>query len=107
VPTFAVHYEYDTRRDVQDAVRPDHRAFVRSLLDAGTLLASGPLRGEPAHDGGARTGPDATPPGALLIVRAPSADAALRLLDADPFREAGVVVSRSAREWDPVTGPFA
>lgn len=107
MPLFAVHYEYDSRRDVQDAVRPDHRAFLRSLLDSGTLVASGPLRGEPVRDGVAPTGPGVTPAGALLLVRAPSGSAALQLLDADPFCAAGVVVSRSAREWDPVTGPLA
>lgn len=112
MPTYAVQYEYDDRHDVQDDVRPAHRAFLRALLEDGALLASGPLRGDAAHDraaapGSADTPTGPAPAGALLLLRADSAHAALRLLDADPFRGAGVIAARSAREWDPVIGPFA
>lgn len=94
MPTYAVEYEYDDRSAERDRVRPEHRAFLRGLHDDGALLASGPW-----------TGPDATP-GALLLVRAASADEALGTLDADPFVRAGLVTGRSAREWDPVIGPW-
>lgn len=57
MPVFAVTYEYDERAGARDAVRPDHRAFLRGLNDEGVLLASGPLSGAPG-------------PGALLLLRA-------------------------------------
>src|SRR5699024_7386196 len=43
-------------------------------------------------------------PGALLIVRADSADAALAALGGDPFQRERLIVDRSVREWDVVIG---
>jgi uncharacterized protein YciI len=94
VPVFAVTYEYDQRAGERDALRPDHRAFLRDLHDAGVLLASGPLDGGPG-------------PGALLLLRAEDDRAALATLDADPFWTAGLVAERSVRGWVPVIGPWA
>lgn len=95
MPVYAVEYAYDDRSSERDRVRPDHRAFLQSLLGRGTLLASGPW-----------SGPDADPPGALLLVVAGSREEALQTLDADPFVTAGLVAQRSAREWNPVLGPW-
>lgn len=83
----AVRYEYaiDTER-TRDQHREEHVAFLRALHGAGTLIASGRLE-------------DPTRPGALLLVEAATADAALRLLDDDPFHLAGVVADRDARAW--------
>lgn len=92
MPVFAVEYAYDDRAQERDAARPAHRAFLRELLQDGTLLASGPLT-----DGS----------GALLVVVADDDDAALAVLDADPFRAAGLVRSRTARGWAPVLGPWS
>ncbi len=89
---FAVSYEYDSRTSAQDVLRPEHRAFLRSLLDDGRLLASGPWT-----DGAA---------GALLLVRAADGPAALAMLDADPFWGAGFIAHRTARGWNPVIGPW-
>ena len=93
MPTYAVTYEYDDRAALRDELRPAHRFFLRALLEDGVLLASGPL--------------GTTGPGALIVLSADSADAALAVLDADPFRTAGLIASRQAREWDPVLGPWA
>ncbi|ROR93460.1 hypothetical protein EDD28_2874 [Salana multivorans] len=90
--TYAVEYAYDASPEELAAVRPEHRAFLRALCDAGDLLASGPL----PEDGGA-----------LLLVRAASDVAARDLLAADPFQVAGVVGSTTVRRWDPVIGPWA
>lgn len=94
MPTYCVQYAYDeatsTRRD---EVRPAHRAFLRSMLDAGALLASGPLT-DPAD-------------AALLVVRADDARGVASLLDADPFWVEGLVAGRTVRGWDPVIGPWA
>lgn len=92
MPVFVVTYAYDDRDAERDAVRPDHRDFLRSLLASGDLLASGPYT-----DG---------EPGAFLVLRAESADAALATLDADPFLLAGLVETRTVRGWDPVIGPW-
>ncbi len=92
--TFAVEYTYDADRSAEsDRIRPEHRAFLRELLDQGRLLASGPWVGEA--------------PGALLLIVAEDAAAAEALLDADPFHRAGLITRRSIRGWNPVIGPFA
>lgn len=92
MPTFAVTYAYDSRTSEQDALRPDHRAFLRGLHEAGALLASGPWT-----EGSS---------GALLFVEADDGAAALALLDSDPFWTAGFISDRTARGWNPVIGPW-
>ena len=92
--TFAVEYSYDPdRSDDMDRIRPGHRAFLRSLLEDGRLLAAGPWVGEG--------------PGALLLIVAEDAVGVERLLDADPFQQAGLITGRRVRGWNPVIGPFA
>lgn len=87
---FAVQYTYDDRRDEQDAVRPDHRAYLRGLQEQGTLLASGPwAEGRP---------------GALLVFRTDDAQTLEALLAADPFARAGLIADTSVRGWNVVIG---
>lgn len=107
MPTFAIEYVYDHRDDVRATVRPSHRAFLADLVDRGVVLASGPWTGPvtPAVD---TAQADAEgPAGALLLVRADSADAALAVLDDDPFQASGLIAARSARGWEPVLGPWS
>lgn len=85
----AVQYTYSGDTALADQHRGDHRAFVRSLYDAGSILLSGPLGGAP---------------GALLVMSAASEEEALALLDQDPFLAAGVITGREARLWTVVTG---
>jgi uncharacterized protein YciI len=69
----------------------DHRAYLRSLKEAGKLLASGPF--EPRFGGG-------------LLLRLPDAtfaDDALAVRDADPFVKAGVA-QYELLPWAPVIG---
>lgn len=87
----AVTYQYATDRDLAE-VRPSHRAFLRGLLESGSLLASGPL---PASNG------------ALIVLEATSPEAALELLEDDPFLLQDCIASRSAEEWQPVLGVLA
>lgn len=87
----AVRYDYTTDRDLSET-RPLHREFLRGLLDAGSLVTSGPL---PAANG------------ALLIMEADSPEAALLVLDADPFLTGGFITRRVAEEWQPVIGRLA
>lgn len=91
---FAVQYIYDEQARRRDKVRPEHRAFLSTLLDQGALLASGPL----ADDGA---------PGALLIMAAASAGEVGALLDDDPFAVEGLIKARVVRQWTPVFGPWA
>lgn len=88
---FLIDYVYDTTRpDELDAVRPQHRALLSSLHDAGVIVASGPCVGRQ--------------PGALLILRADSAAEALAAVDQDPFHVHHLIASRTVREWNPVVG---
>ena len=86
--TFAVEYQYDDRSAGRNEILPAHRAFLGALLADGALVASGPYT-----DGRA---------GALLLVVAESAEALERLLDGDPFWQAGLITGRTVRGWEPV-----
>jgi uncharacterized protein len=66
------------------AVRPRHREYLQSLLDAGKLHLSGPW----ADDSGA-----------LIVYEAPDLAAAQALLAADPYIAAGVLADVQLREW--------
>lgn len=90
MPIYAVQYTYDPDRgDDRDRVRPEHREFLQSLADAGTILLRGPYS-------------DDLPPGALIVVTAENAAAALVALDPDPFHREGFIMARTSREWAPV-----
>ncbi|MDQ0708227.1 uncharacterized protein YciI [Arthrobacter woluwensis] len=90
---FAVEYVYDAATAaVRDEFRPAHRAWLGSLAEEGTVLASGPV------DSGA---------GALLIMVAEDQPALDGLLREDPFQINGAVAQTSAREWSPVIGRFS
>lgn len=92
--TFAVQYTYSADVATITEVRPRHREFLREQLDAGNLLASGPLT-----DGA---------PGALLLFRVADSDALTEILAADPFAVVGGVITKTTvRVWDPVIGPWA
>ena len=90
--TFAIHYTYDDRSAERDELRPPHRAYLGELADAGTALAYARY-----DDDGA--------PGALLVFDAQDSPAVERLLAADPFMEAGLVVHHEVRAW-PAIGPW-
>ncbi len=88
---FAVNYEYDaTKRDLMAEIRPRHRAFLATLKEAGSLLASGPLGTN----------------GALIVVVADNVASALDVLKEDPFLLNEIIETRIARVWNPVIGPW-
>lgn len=91
--TFAVRYTYDQRTDLQDELRPEHRAYLRGLAEHGLLHGSGPF-----SDGA---------PGALLVFEATDRDALDTLLAGDPFARAGVIAEVEVRAWTLVIGPWA
>ena len=90
---FAVHYTYVDDAELIARHRPDHRAFLSGLTDKG-LVAGGAY-------------PDATPPSALLLVRAESAEAVSELLAGDPFRSNNVLADVRIVHWTPVIGILA
>ena len=90
---FAVHYTYVDDAELIARHRPDHRAFLSGLTDKG-LIAGGAY-------------PDTTPPSALLVVRAESAEAVSDLLAGDPFRINDVLTDVRIVRWTPVIGIFA
>ncbi|GAB2538212.1 YciI family protein [Brachybacterium huguangmaarense] len=89
--TFAIRYVYTGDPAARDAHRAEHRAFLRTLHEEGTLLLSGPYL-----DGGGAE--------ALIIARGESAEQVLAQFDADPFRREGLIAERAIRPWDVVIG---
>jgi len=81
---FAAVIEYIQDKEKVDAVRPTHRAYLTSLIEANKLFASGPF-----EDGY----------GALIIYEADTLEAAETILKADPFHAAGVFVKWTIRPW--------
>lgn len=88
---YAVQYTYTDDTATLDAVRPEHRAFLRAQLADGALLASGPLEGGRA----------------LLLLVAEDREGLGALLARDPFATAGVIASVEVAVWTPVIGPWA
>lgn len=72
------------------AVRPDHRAHLRALADAGKLVEAGPW---------------ADDRGALLVYEVAGEQELRELIAADPYTHAGVVTEVAAREWRPIIPP--
>ncbi|MET0952326.1 MAG: YciI family protein [Aeromicrobium sp.] len=94
MPIFATTYRYAAdSTEARDAKRPEHRAYLAELTDAGRLVISGPYVGEPA--------------GALLLFDAESPEDAQRLTDADPFVTEGLVAEVTVQEWTPASGRLA
>ena len=92
MPNFAVTYHYSDDVETINEIRPLHRAWLTEQLQAGSLLASGPMVNRPA---------------ALLIWNAEDIEGLNQLLDNDPFEIAGVITERTIEEWNTVFGPWS
>ena len=92
MPNFAVTYHYSDDVETVNEIRPLHRAWLTEQLQAGSLLASGPMVNRPA---------------ALLIWKAEDIESLNQLLDNDPFEIAGVITERTIEEWNTVFGPWS
>ena len=90
---FAVTYRYSDDVATRDALRTEHRDYLRGLADQGLLLVSGPF------------GPDEAP-GALLLFRADDKAHVDALVEKDPFTPSGVIAQTDTTEWEPVIGPL-
>jgi uncharacterized protein len=73
--------------DLRLANRPDHFAYLKSLGD--TLVLAGPFTKDDGE----------TMNGSLIVVEAPSREAAKEIADADPFAKAGLFASVEVRPW--------
>lgn len=82
---WAAVIEYISDADKVNAVRPQHRAYLTSLMAADKLACSGPLT-----DGY----------GAIIVYEADSQSAAEELLRGDPFHTAGVFVRWDLHPWN-------
>ncbi|PKW13257.1 YciI family protein [Saccharopolyspora spinosa] len=89
---FVVDLVYGEDEERRLGVRPAHREYCRELADRGVLLAGGPF---------------ADNLGAQLIYEAADADELQKVLDADPYTEAGVIAKTTVREWNLLTGAWA
>jgi uncharacterized protein YciI len=82
--TFAVVWDYTDDAAVTEASRAAHGAYVKQLLDNGTLLEAGPWT-----DGS----------GALLIFSVADRAELDELIAADPYSTGGVIVRSDVHEW--------
>mgnify|MGYP001255464938 FL=1 len=83
--TFAVVYTFADNEAVRLATRPKHREYLKTLLDAGNIVLSGPFLDDS---------------GALLVVKAESREQVEEFLANDPYRDAGVVDNALVKEWN-------
>lgn len=81
---FAVSIKFTDDEERRLEVRPTHREYLKTLLDAGKLFESGPF----ADDSGA-----------LLIYDAADVAEVQELMANDPYAPAGIVESVSINEW--------
>ncbi|AHF76642.1 hypothetical protein Sant_1584 [Sodalis praecaptivus] len=72
----------------------EHVQYLKTLIDQGTLLASGPLQGTPLRAG-------------FLIIMADSQQQVEALVAADPFSREGLICQLRIEQWDPLFGEWA
>jgi hypothetical protein len=72
---------------VRKAHRPDHVAYLQSLADS--LIFAGPFLKEDGE----------TMCGSLIVIEAPSLDAARKIAASDPFAKVGLFASVDIRPW--------
>lgn len=98
---YFVEYTYRDDEEHMSQVRPRHREFFSHLYDQGVVKLVGPFKQEVEDE---RTDDQR---GAIIIIAAESANAALRILDDDPFKLEGFITKRRVRHWVSVYSPFA
>lgn len=84
MPLFTAILEYGDDVERRQEVRPSHREYLRTLLERGKLVRSGPF----ADDSGA-----------LIIYEADDLSEAQALLTNDPFALNGIIVGAEIKEW--------
>lgn len=85
--TFVLELRFDKDNERRLAVRPEHRRYLRGLLERGKLRTAGPW------------GDDS---GAMIVYEVADEAEAHALLAADPYTAADAVTVVSLREWTPI-----
>lgn len=89
---FAVEYTYsESTASARDDHRPEHRAWLASLVEQKVVRATGPWA-----DGS----------GALIVVDVADEAAAQDLMSQDPFARRDLVDAVRITGWNPVMGVF-
>ena len=83
---FVLEYRY-ADMDARARTRPDHLAYLQSLLEEGTVVLAGPV-----GDGS----------GAMMVLQVASEEEARRVVARDPYTAAGVGVDHVLRAWNVV-----
>ena len=86
VVKYAAFIRYGNPEKIAE-VRPTHRQYLSQLKETGKLWASGPFTDDS---------------GALIIYEAESEEEAWRLIEQDPFHEAGVFQEIQLKPWNQV-----
>jgi hypothetical protein len=86
-----IEYTYDSRSELRDVHRAEHRAYLAKLADRGDMRAYGRFE-------------DDQTPGAMLIAVADDAHKVEDFVSHDPFVIAGLVPDHRVRHW---VGTFA
>jgi uncharacterized protein YciI len=76
--------EFTENEELRLQTRPAHREYLHTLFEAGKVAQSGPWTDDT---------------GALLIYEVDDLGEAQRLLEADPYRAAGVLANARIKEW--------
>jgi uncharacterized protein len=84
MPLFAVTLTFSDDAERREQVRPTHRDYLKSLVEAGKLEQSGPYTDDS---------------GALLIYDAADVAEVQELLANDPYAPAGIVAGVAISEW--------
>lgn len=118
---FLVTYTYPDDMAPVLPMRPEHRAWLGrqdGILIGGMFAGPADVQGAGADadasaevdagagadaDGGAPAGAEPAN-AATLVLRAESMDVAVELMNQDPYWQAGHVVRRVIRQWDPPLG---
>jgi uncharacterized protein YciI len=92
VAKFIVEFRYNVDRGGRQAYHPAHASYLHSLAERGVLLLAGPLVDENAG---------------LLLYEVEDREELERVLDSEPYVQAGVVAERRILEWQPGKGSWA
>jgi uncharacterized protein YciI len=85
MPLYAAILTYTDDNERIQNIRPTHREYLKSLLEQGKLVQSGPFTDDS---------------GALIVYEAEDISEAQVLLTNDPFAMNGVIVGADLKEWN-------
>jgi uncharacterized protein YciI len=85
MPFFAAMLQYGEDAERRKEVRPSHRDYLKTLLDAGKMVQAGPY------------GDDS---GAIIVYEAADLSEVQELLTNDPFAQNGIIEGATIKEWN-------